>query len=256
MQRLMLLRSMGANKHKLLSLIQALLLSGLLLGRALAHPFPELPVIADFLPSGHLQLRVVVDPRCFNEDPNTGPYVTKSAWDPLTTEQKAAKLQQAADLVRSWVEFQLQPGPSLQPQFQFSPTSLEEKPLSLPEDPLFFSGVWELALPAKASTWSIRTTAEPKVSVVLNNLRAGETLKRFAVLFPSEQSFQLQLAELPNLPLATRAELAAQQSDGDHEPETEAELPPLPEDVPTFPVMLLVAIGAGLLLLLLWKRRG
>jgi hypothetical protein len=192
---------------------------------ALAHPFPELPVRANFLPDGGCEVRVQVDPRCFGEDPNVGPYLLRSEWESLPSEEKDGMIQKASGLVHAWVEFSFEPGLPVRPDFQFTFTTPEGGDLKNADDPVAMSGVWKTRVPPGATGWSIRATALPKVAVVLHNEREGRPLKRFAVLFPEEKSFVLDLAALTSMPLADEADLAAAKARNEH-PEDEDEAAP------------------------------
>lgn len=192
------------------------------LAMALAHPFPELPVRANFLPDGQCEVRVQVDPRCFYEDPNLGPYLLKSAWETLSTEEKSEMIRRAGELVHAWVEFTFEPAMPVKPDFQFTFTTLDGLELKKADDPVVMSGVWKTKPPPRATGWGIRATSLPKVGVIFHNEREGRTLKRFAVLFPGEKSFVLDLAALSSMPLADAADLAAAKALNEHPPEKDA----------------------------------
>ena len=60
-----------------------------------AHPIPELPVKSSFLAEGQATVRVEVDPRCFEANPDKAPYLLNSELTGMDEAKKAALMQQA-----------------------------------------------------------------------------------------------------------------------------------------------------------------
>ncbi len=189
----------------------------LLASVSIAHPIPDIPV-RTFLPGdGTARVLVEVDPRCFEDDPETAPSLLPFGFSAVTPAEREAMKLRAAELVRRSVEFTLEPIGKMQPEFTFSFTGKSAAPIGGEEDPIVLTGEWKTQLAAGLTGWRIRSLPEGKLSVVFQNIVRGESHPRIAVLFPGETSFTLELATLTgsNATPQTGERVAATPSAGD-----------------------------------------
>lgn len=169
-------------------------LAGSLIGPfAWAHPLPDIPIRAVFEESGDVTIRVEVDPRCFEEDPNVAPYVTNADLPFFKAERQAELKQKAGDYVAAAVEFIFEPRGPFKPTFDWTFTSLEGAELKAPEDPVMLTGVWKGKYGDDVKTYRIRALNYRTLSVLFQNRVRDKDVGRLQVLFPGEDSFPLDI---------------------------------------------------------------
>lgn len=160
---------------------------------ASAHPVPDVPVKADFAQDGSWTLQVEVDPRCFEEDPNVAPSVTRADLATFSPERQQKLKTQAAEYINKVVEVVLDPPMSVNPAFEFDFTTHENAPLKTPEDVVVMTGTWKTKVPEGTTGYSIKALPAGTLSVVYHNTALGKKLDRTQILFPGEDSFVLDL---------------------------------------------------------------
>ena len=211
----------------------------LLMGRVVfSHPIPDVPVRASFDEGGALSIQVEVDPRCFEEDPNTASSVLSIQLQKTWTETEREELKvKAKDFIQKTVELYFDPGGKFIPEFKWEFTTHNNVPLKQADDIVVLTGTWKSEVPEAARTYHIRAVEGGKLSVPFLNKIRGKDVERVAVLFPGEESFKLDVADL-------RAGGAFRK------------LVRLFRDKPVYPASAGALLAAGVLLLARRKLRG
>jgi len=174
-----------------------ILLSLLFAASVLAHPIPDVPVRAFFDADGTAKIRVEVDPRCWNEDPNGEPYLLHWVVEEMTDEEKAELKAQAQAYVSETVQFLMEPSGEFTPEFDFEFRTLEDQPLEAKDDPVVMVGEWTTNLGKDITGYRIKALRGGKLSVKFLNHYGDIALDRINVLFPGETSFKLDVEDLP-----------------------------------------------------------
>ncbi len=159
---------------------------------ALAHPLPDIPVQSSFDAAGAGVVRVEVDLRFFDAEPDTAPYFKNEFLPDKPPAWKTETIEKARAFVAANIQFFLDPGGLATPEWQWEFTGQKNAPLAQTEDPVVLTGTWRTAAGAKG--YRIRSTPENKWSVLFLNTLHGKELERTQVLFPGESSFVLDLA--------------------------------------------------------------
>lgn len=174
----------------------------------LAHPIPDIPVHSSFDGKAGVTIRIEIDPRCFELDPNKAPSMLTKDLAPLPGPKKAELKSKAEAYAARAVQFFFEPGQQVKPAFQFQFTSQENVPLAKPDDIVVLTGTWSSPIPNGAKTYHIKATPEGTLSVLNFNEARGQRLERFQVLFPGEIGYKLDLQTLQPVGPAT-AEISA-----------------------------------------------
>lgn len=178
-----------------------LFLSSLAALPAMAHPVPDVLVRSYFSSSGESEIRVEVDPRSFEAHPEEHDYLEKKAAEQVDGKTLAGLGSTADRFLAGRVRFLLEPLGEVKPEFDWSFAKLGDGPLENPDDPAVLVGSWKTTLPKGLSGYRIESlkltdpAAIPMNVVFLNHLD-GKQIERYAVLFPSEKSFLLDLTGL------------------------------------------------------------
>lgn len=178
-----------------------LLLSSLAALPAMAHPVPDVLVRSYFSSSGESEIRVEVDPRSFEAHPEEHDYLEKTAAEKVDPATLGTMGATAARFLAGRVRFLLEPLGEVKPEFVWSFAKLGDGPLENPDDPAVLVGSWKTTLPKGLSGYRIESlkltdpAAIPMNVVFLNHLD-GKQIERYAVLFPGEKSFLLDLTGL------------------------------------------------------------
>lgn len=174
-----------------------------------AHPNPDIPVRSHFSGDGKAEIRVEVDPRAFEEDPEAYDYYTKTIVEALSAEQVAKFAGDADRFVADRLRFRFEPLGEVRPEFTWDFAKLGDLgTLAEADDPAVLIGSWKMELPEGLSGYRIESLkpasakAVPMNVVFLNHLD-GKQVERYAVLFPGESSFVLDLAGLATTPAAS-----------------------------------------------------
>ncbi|MCB1092193.1 MAG: hypothetical protein KDL87_11715 [Verrucomicrobiae bacterium] len=168
-----------------------------------AHPLPDLPVRSYFLEDGSVEIRVEVDPRCFEKDPEAEGFLMKAMIDNLTADEQAEMKTQAEKFVGERLRFLFDPKGELKPQFDWEFRKLgDSSPLLYVADEVVLVGVWKLKQREGISAYRIEALelTPEKMGIPLNvnflNFVGGKQVERFAVLFPGETSFAFDVGSL------------------------------------------------------------
>lgn len=178
-----------------------LFLSSLAALPAMAHPVPDVLVRSYFSSSGESEIRVEVDPRSFEAHPEEHDYLEKKAAEQVDGKTLAGLGSTADRFLAGRVRFLLEPLGEVKPEFDWSLAKLGDGPLENPDDPAVLVGSWKTTLPKGLSGYRIESlkltdpAAIPMNVVFLNHLD-GKQIERYAVLFPGEKSFLLDLTGL------------------------------------------------------------
>lgn len=176
---------------------------------AWSHPVPDLPVRSHFTPGGGAEIRVEVDPRCFEADPEKVDYYQKEKIESLSTEETQQMREQADVFVRQRLRFLFDPVGEVKPEFSWDFRKLGDRgvPFETDDKALLKGGETVLVGSWKATVvegmTGYRIEALPlspdKMGIPLNvpfiNFIGGRQVERYAVLFPGETSFTLDLTE-------------------------------------------------------------
>jgi hypothetical protein len=161
-----------------------------------AHPIPDISVCGSFTSEGSATIYVEVDPRCVASDPPTAPYLTEEIFQTLSAPRQAEIRAQVAALLQKSLEFFLEPIGRIQPEFAFDFTQPTRVPLSKDAPRVVLTGHWSTTIPAGVTGWKIRALPTAPLAVVFTNLLNNQPQTKFAVLFPNETSFTLDLTHL------------------------------------------------------------
>jgi hypothetical protein len=167
-----------------------------------AHPVPDIPVRSHFHADGAAEIRVEVDPRSFEENPEEHDYLTKAAVDAIPPDQFEALGRKANAFVASRLKFHFDPLGEVKPEFTWSFVKLTDAgALEKPEDSAVLVGSWKTTLPKGLSGYRLESlTLSDPAAIPMNvnflNFLGGKQVERYAVLFPGETSFVLDLTAL------------------------------------------------------------
>jgi hypothetical protein len=185
------------------------------------HPVPDILVRSHFASSGEAEIRVEVDPRSFETHPEEHDYVPKSAIETVDESALEKMGLTATTFLAGRVKFILEPIGEVKPEFTWSFARLGDEPLENPDDPTVLVGSWKTTLPKGLSGFRIEsiTLTDPAaipMNVVFLNHLDGKQIERYAVLFPGEKSFLLDLTGLATpLPGASAGAVGQKASSGD-----------------------------------------
>jgi len=176
---------------------------------ARSHPVPDLPVRSHFHTGGGAEIRVEVDPRCFEADPEQVDYYQKEKIESLSADE-VQKLKAKADVfVGERLRFFFDPVGELKPAFVWEfqklgdggvPFETDDKTL-LKGNETVLVGSWKTSVVAGITGYRIEALAltPEKMGAPLNvmflNFIGGRQVERYAVLYPGETSFTLDLTE-------------------------------------------------------------
>ncbi|HWB05698.1 MAG TPA: HupE/UreJ family protein [Verrucomicrobiales bacterium] len=187
----------------------ALLLLVAFIGSAWSHPVTDIPVRSRFQTGGEAEIRVEVDPRYFEADPEKLDYFQKETIDSLSADE-VQKMKAKADLfVQQRLRFFFDPVGELKPVFVWEfqklgdggvPTELVDTSI-LKGGETVLVGSWRMRVVAGMTGYRIESLpmTPEKMGLPLNvkffNFIGGRQVERYAVLFPGETSFTLDLTE-------------------------------------------------------------
>ncbi len=209
----------ASSSHPLSKLALGLGIFAASAGVSLAHPVPDLPVRSHFKASGEVEIRVEVDPRAFESDPEAHDYLTKAVTDATTPAEMEILEEKANRFVESRLRFHFEPLGEVRPVLKWSFGKLTDAgPLENPDDSSVLIGSWKTTLPQGLAAYrieSLKLTDKSAIpmNVVFLNFIDGKQVERYAVLFPGESSFLLDLTNLA-APLPEASEGAVGQSAG------------------------------------------
>ena len=176
---------------------------------AWAHPVPDLPVRSHFQLGGGAEIRVEVDPRCFEANPEAVDYFQREKIENLSADE-AKKLRETADVfVRQRVRFLFDPVGELKPDFVWEFKKLGDGGVPFATDDItllkggetVLVGSWKAPVIQGMTGYRIEAPAmtPEKMGIPLNvmffNFIGGKPVERYAVLYPGETSFTLDLTE-------------------------------------------------------------
>lgn len=198
-----------------------LLLPFFLVCVAEGHPVPDVLVRSYFASSGEAEIRVEVDPRSFEAHPEEHEYLEKSAAESVDKTALETMGQTASSFLAGRVRFLLEPIGEVKPEFAWSFAKLGDGPLENADDPAVLVGSWKTRMPQGLAGFRIEsiTLTDPAaipMNVVFLNHLDGKQVERYAVLFPGEKSFLLDLTGLAApLPAATEGAVGQTADPGD-----------------------------------------
>ena len=194
----------------------ALLLVHALIAAAWSHPVPDLPVRSHFNIGGDTEIRVEVDPRCFEADPEKVDYYQKEKIADLPGDE-VQKLKAKADIfVGERLRFLFDPVGEVKPAFAWEfkklgdggvPFETDDKAL-LKGNETVLVGSWKATVVAGMTGYRVEALpmTPEKMGIPLNvmflNFIGGKQVERYAVLYPGETSFTLDLTEQGIFPAA------------------------------------------------------
>ncbi len=177
-----------------------------------AHSIPEIPVRGSFNSDGQAEISIEINPRNWDATPSEAPSLEYKTFLTMTPAQKQELIRRSQEYINRSIEFTFEPLGRVQPDFTFDFIAEDSKPLKAPEDAVVVVGRWKTKIPAGLTGWKVKSMPNHKVSVLFLNAVNGEPHERFAVLFPGETSFTLDLTSLTNTKpvVATEGSIAAQ----------------------------------------------
>ena len=161
--------------------------------RVLAHPIPDIPVLGSFYTDGNASILVEIDTRSFAEDPESVPFLIQSSFDELSSQQKEDLLLQGKLMVSEALEIKFGHRDWHLPDFVFSFTEKNATELS-EENIVVIRASHQVFLPSNSAFYQIRAKNEAAYVLIFTNIIDDEPQRRVNVLFPGEESFQLDLS--------------------------------------------------------------
>ncbi len=203
-------RCMTLSYFKLVKPLRAaILFVSLFIATAWSHPVPDLPVRSHFAVGGVAEIRVEVDPRCFEADPEKINFYQREAVAAMSADEVKQMKTRADAFVTERLRFFFDPVGELKPAFVWDfnklgdggiPFETDDKQL-LKGNETVLVGSWKTNIVTGMTGYRIEAlpmTAE-KMGVPLNvmflNFIGGRQVERYAVLYPGESSFTLDLTE-------------------------------------------------------------
>ena len=178
-------------------------------GSAWSHPVPDLPVRSHFHAGGAAEIRVEVDPRCFEADPERIEYYQREKIDSLPAEEAGQMKAKAAAFVGERLRFFFDPIGEVKPAFSWEFQKLGDGSAPFADDDrnllkggeTVLVGSWKTSVVSGMTGYRIEALpmTPEKMGAPLNvtfiNFIGGRQVERYAVLFPGETSFTLDLTE-------------------------------------------------------------
>lgn len=158
-----------------------------------AHPIPDIPVLGSFYSDGNASILVEIDTRSFAEDPESVPFLVQSSFDELSSEQKKDLLQKGKLMISEALEIKFGHRDWHLPDFVFSFTEKNATELS-EENIVAIRASHQEFLPPNSAFYQIRAKNEAAYDLIFSNIINDEPQRRVNVLFPGEESFQLDLS--------------------------------------------------------------
>ena len=198
-----------------------------LTANAWSHPVPDLPVRSHFDPGGGAEIRVEVDPRCFEADPEKVDYYQKEKIEGLSSDEIKTMKERADVFVTERLRFLFDPVGEVKAAFVWEfkklgdgvvPFETDDKAL-LKGNEMVLVGSWKATVVEGMTGYRIEALAmtPEKMGAPLNvqflNFIGGKQVERYAVLFPGETSFTLDLTEqglFPALGMRTTGSVGVQ----------------------------------------------
>ncbi len=163
---------------------------------AWAHPIPDIPVIGSFERNGSASITIEVDPRCFAEDPEEVPFLQKDAFDKLGSQETKALKDKARSLMQKALRVRFGSEEWFFPEFRFEFLTKEHETIVLDGDIVVIRGTYERTLSRDVKSYQIKAMDTAPYDLVFTNVVDGKPLRRVNVLWPDEESFVLDLAQL------------------------------------------------------------
>lgn len=191
------------------STFTAILLVLALTATTWSHPVPDLPVRSHFDAGGGVEIRVEVDPRGFEADPESVDYYQKEKIGSLTVDEVNIMKAKADVFVRERLRFLFDPVGEVKPEFVWEfqqlgdggvPFATDDKTLLTGTETVLV-GSWKTSVVAGLTGYRIEALAltlekmGAPLNVMFLNFIGGRPVERYAVLFPGETSFTLDLTE-------------------------------------------------------------
>ena len=161
--------------------------------RVIAHPIPDIPVLGSFYTDGNASILVEIDTRSFAEDSESVPFLVQSSFDELSSEQKRDLLQKGKLMISEALEIKFGHRDWHLPNFVFSFTEKNATELS-EENIVVIRASHQEFLPPNSTFYQIRAKNEAAYDLIFSNIINDEPQRRVNVLFPGEESFQLDLS--------------------------------------------------------------
>jgi hydrogenase/urease accessory protein HupE len=174
-----------------------------------AHPVPDLPVRSRFATDGSVEIRIEVDPRAFTKDPEAVNFYQKGAIESLSPDKIRQMKETAETFVGQRLRFFFDPVGEVKPKLVWDFQKLgdggipfeTDDPNLLKGDETVLVGSWKTQVIAGMTGYRIEAlelTPEKlgsPLNVVFVNFIGGKQIERYAVLYPGETSFTLDLTE-------------------------------------------------------------
>ncbi|MFT5470593.1 MAG: hypothetical protein ACI8UO_005722 [Verrucomicrobiales bacterium] len=176
-----------------------LVVIGLSIFSAQAHPVPDIPIRSHFDSSGNLKIRAEVDWRAYLDVEGTSPddelYMLKWYHDRMDDEEKAEHIAPAQKFLDERVVIEFVPSGEIHPVYgDWEWRKLGDEPLENLDDPVVMVGEWTTRVPPGTTGYKVSSNETGTLTVVFENYFSGEKQERFAGLWPGESSFVLDIS--------------------------------------------------------------
>ena len=149
--------------------------------KVFAHPIPDIPIVGSFYSDGNTSIIVEIDTRCFAEDPESVPFLTKSIFKKLSDSNKSKLLHQAESMIKDAFDLRFGDIPWFQPKFDLSFTDKDGGDFS-EENIVVIEGHHNTQLDVNASFYQIRSKEEAPYDLIFTNQINGKPQRRVNVL--------------------------------------------------------------------------
>lgn len=168
----------------------------LILKSAFGHPIPDLPVFGSFEDNGSSSITLSIDTRCFEEDPESIPFLTLEQFQTFSAQQKKSLLEKAGEFVQKSLEVRINQSEWFLPPFSFGFEQRDAGELSEEDILVFVRGFSRLPSEPIIQNYQIRALEGAQYDLVFSNSISGVPQRRVNVLWPGEESFVLDLSSL------------------------------------------------------------
>ena len=160
---------------------------------AVAHPIPEVPIRSYFEAGGKAVIKVEVDTRVLDAEPEKAKYLFNEDLQKMSETDKANLVERSKAYAKANLEFFFLPLGQVTPEFTWKITGEVDSELTKPDQPVMVTGTWTTAVPAGMAGYQVKANESCKLGVYIHNFINGTPLERLAVLFPGEKSYVLDL---------------------------------------------------------------
>lgn len=161
-----------------------------------AHPAPDIPVHTSFVDGKPAQLRIEIDPRCFEKDPEEADYVLKPAFESdYDSKAREDLLETTRKYLSNILAFEFSPTGFVSPEFTFDFAFLDGAEVGQEKQVLHVVAQASIPIPMAVSAYRVLPKELGPLAVQFLNRVNGKELPEFEVLTSGEKSSWLDFRE-------------------------------------------------------------